>query len=128
MNVVAVIQADLDRSPPGTRSRLSDELVGVPVLRRTVARARQAKHVSAVHVLCPSAQQSRCERLLNESGAAIQPFDAKPAPWSELVQTARKWSLDGWRKNMLHMADSCERTCPEKAAEFRTKAEKGGGE
>ncbi len=39
MKVIAAIQADLESTPIGTRSRLADELGGVPILRRTVERA-----------------------------------------------------------------------------------------
>jgi len=38
MKTIAVILADLQHSPLGTRSRLCDPLAGVPVLRRTVVR------------------------------------------------------------------------------------------
>lgn len=33
------------------------------------------------------------------------------------------WSVDGWRKHLLHMADSCERMNAEKASEYRRKAQ-----
>jgi len=33
------------------------------------------------------------------------------------------WSLDGWRKYLLDLATSCEPLHPEKAAEYRCKAE-----
>ena len=38
MKVIAVLQADLEVTPLGTRSRLADVLAGVPILRRTVER------------------------------------------------------------------------------------------
>ena len=39
MKVIATLQADLEETPLGTKSRLADELGGVPVLLRTVQRA-----------------------------------------------------------------------------------------
>lgn len=97
MKVIAIIQADLETTPLGTRSRLADELAGVPVLRRTVDRLSAARRIDAVFLLCPLAQRDRCTKLVEGSGATVRPYDAAPPPWARLVQTARKWSLDGWR-------------------------------
>lgn len=33
------------------------------------------------------------------------------------------WSVNGWRRHMLHMADSCNGQHPEKGSEYRRKAE-----
>lgn len=96
MKVIATIQADLDVTPLGTRSRLTDELVGVTVLRRTVQRVCLAKCLEAVYVLCPAGQRERCEALLvggahptQGTGATVRPYDARPAPWGALVQTVQ---------------------------------------
>ena len=78
MNVIAVIQADLETTTLGTRSRLADELAGVPVLRRTVERLSAAKCIAAVYVLCPLAQRDRCERLIEGTGAIVRRYDAPP--------------------------------------------------
>jgi hypothetical protein len=97
MRIVAAIQADLEETPLGTRSRLADELAGESVLRRTVKRVCHATLLDGVHVLCPARQRERCEAVLRGSAATVRPYDAEPAPWGSLVQAARKWSLDGWR-------------------------------
>ena len=97
MKVIAVLQADLEVTPIGTRSRLADELRGVPVLRRTVERVRRVKSIAEVHVLCPSSQTARCGAILAGTGAMVCAHDAARPPWASLVRTARKWSLDGWR-------------------------------
>ncbi len=105
MTVNAVILADLDTTPLGTRSRLAEPLAGVPVLRRTVERVAAAAELHRVFVLAPSAQVERVQHLLaglNPPDAAerrvqVHAHDAPPPPWAGLVRTARKWSLDGWR-------------------------------
>lgn len=97
MRVIAALQADLDVTPIGAKSRLADELRGVPVLRRTVERIRTAPSIEKIFVLIPSSQRDRCARILEGTGAEIVPHDAGPSPWSALVRSARKWSLDGWR-------------------------------
>lgn len=97
MKTIAAIKADLERTPIGTRSRLGNELGGVTVLRRTVERLQQARHVEAVYVLCPSDQLERCTNLVRDSGAVVRPHGCGPPSWEPLVRSARKWSLDGWR-------------------------------
>lgn len=97
MKLIATIQADLLSTPLGTRSRLLDELVGVPVLRRTLERVRRVKGVHSIHLLCPLDQRERCGGIAEALGVRVHPYDAPPAPWAALVQAARKWSLDGWR-------------------------------
>ncbi len=97
MKIIAVIQADLETTPIGTRSRLADELGGIPILRRTVERLRRAKNISEVHVLCPAAQQPRCTTILDGTDAMIRTHNAGPPAYGSLIQAARKWSLCGWR-------------------------------
>ncbi len=97
MSIIAVIQADLETTPIGTRSRLAEEVGGVPILRRTVERAAAVSHLDDVCVLCPTDQADRCAALIAGTGASVRTHSAPPAPWAALVQTARKWSLDGWR-------------------------------
>ncbi len=97
MNVPAVMIADLEVTPLGTGSRLAEEVAGVPVLRRTVQRLARVRQLAGIHVLCPPAQHGRCVRLLDDSGALVHPCQADPPLWGRLVQSARKWSLDGWR-------------------------------
>jgi len=97
MKVIATIQADLEMTPLGTKSRLADELMGVTVLKRTVDRVSRSRGVRSVYVLCPQAQARRCENLLADAKVVIRPYDVGPPPWAALAQTGRKWSLDGWR-------------------------------
>lgn len=97
MKFIAALQADLEVTPLGTRSRLPDELRGVPILRRTVERLVLAPSLDAVYVLAPTAQRDRCRRILEGTRAEIVAHEAGPSPWSSLVHSARKWSLDSWR-------------------------------
>lgn len=97
MRIVALLQANLDVTPIGTRSRLATELAGVPVLRRTVSRISRAKLVQDVYVVAPPDQVDRCRNILAGSGAEVRADDAPAPGWSSLVRSARKWSLDAWR-------------------------------
>ena len=97
MKVIAVLQADLEVTPLGTKSRLADELLGVPILQRTVRRVSLAKQIEAVYVLCPTAQHERCAAILEGTGAIVRQHDVAPYQWAALMQPARKWSLDSWR-------------------------------
>ncbi len=97
MKVVAVLTADLDETPLGTRSRLCDEIDGVPVLLRTIDRISQAKRIAEIHILCPTDQHARCASLLADLPVKLHAARITSTPWKALVRAARKWSLDGWR-------------------------------
>lgn len=95
--LTAVMVADLERTPLGTRSRLAEELCGRPVLRRTVERVCAIRHVERTLILCPPNQEGRIRSLLGGLSAEILTREIPPAPWERVVQPARKWSLDAWR-------------------------------
>jgi len=97
MKTIAVILADLQRSPLGTRSRLCDPLADVPVLRRTVMRTLEVQGVESVHVLAGPTELARVRDLLSGLPAIVNEADVQEAPHAELVRTARKWALDNWR-------------------------------
>ncbi len=97
MKVIAVIIADLDETPLGTRSRLCDKLDGLPVLVRSVNRVASARHIAEIHVVCPAAQHARCSSLLEHTPAVVHAAQVATTPWNLLVRSSRKWSLDGWR-------------------------------
>jgi len=97
VRVVAALNADLDQTPLGTKSRLADELAGVPILRRTIQRITRTPSVQGVYVFCPTAQRDRIAKLIDGTGATVCQHNAGPPPWATLIRTARKWSLDGWR-------------------------------
>ncbi len=97
MKVIAALAANLEMSSIGTKSRLSAELHGVPVLRRTVERLMRAKEITDIVVLAPSDQTDQCAQLLRGTRSTVTSCDASPMPWASLVQTSRKWALDGWR-------------------------------
>lgn len=94
---LAVLHADLEQTPLGTRSRLGVELDGCPILRLTVERVCRAKRLSGCVVLVPQEQAPRCEAMLEGLPATVQRVNAAPVGWSQLVRVARKWSLGGWR-------------------------------
>ncbi len=94
---IAVIHADFERTPLGTRSRLGDELGGSSILRRTVERVRAARGIAECIVLAPAGQEGRCEAVLAGLGTVVQRVDAPDPAWRALVRSSRKWSLAGWR-------------------------------
>ncbi len=97
MKVIAVILADLARSPIGTRSRLAEPLAGVPVLRRTVMRTLEVRGIESVHLLARPAEVAAVRQLLAGLPSLVHECNLPPAPHEELVAVARKWSLDNWR-------------------------------
>lgn len=97
MKVIAAVQADLDVTTLGMRSRLADELCGTTVLRRTVASACRIKAVESVYVLAREDQVARCRELLAGLSVRVLGMTCEPPAWLKIVQASRKWSLDGWR-------------------------------
>lgn len=116
MKVLAVLEADFDRSPLGTRSRLCDELTPAPtggasstgtvantVLGRTIRRLQRCKRLAGLCVAVHHSQQQRAEQAVAGLGVAVETHDAPRPPWAAdpatggLVVSARKWSLDAWR-------------------------------
>lgn len=97
MNVIAALQVDLETTPLGTKSRLTQELGGQTILRRTIERVQRAKNLTAIYVMSPVDQKDQCQKLLEGTSAIVQAFNADAPSWRPLVQAARKWSLDGWR-------------------------------
>jgi hypothetical protein len=97
VKTIAILDADLDVTPLGTRSRLAEPLGGVPVLRRTVDRLLRCRLPRRIIVLCPSVQRDRAAQLLDGADVDLRQRDSAPPPYRSLVRVARKWSLDAWR-------------------------------
>jgi len=97
MNIVALMQADLEVTTLGTKSRLGAEIAGEPVLRRTVDRLRHVGGVTRTIVASPPEQCARVAKLLDGMPVEVLPAPGPDPPWRSLVRSARKWSLDGWR-------------------------------
>jgi len=97
---IAAIEIDLQQSAIGTASRLADDLGGVPVLTRTIRRILGAQRIERLFVICPGEQIAAGRELLpREVDGRIELRETRVAnaPYRQLVRTARKWSLDGWR-------------------------------
>lgn len=101
MKTIAVIDADLDITALGTRSRLAEPIAGEAVLRRTVRRVKASSRISGVHVIVPTTQRPAVTDLLNGLDAVVETCDDPPPPWNGMVRAARKWSLSGWRGGPL---------------------------
>lgn len=97
MRTVAIILADLEQTPLGTKSRLADAMHGEPVLRRTIGRLEASKNLSTIVVASPPNQADMVRSILDGTTAVVESVDAPPPPYHRLVCVARKWSLDSWR-------------------------------
>ncbi|GJM23966.1 MAG: hypothetical protein DHS20C16_03810 [Phycisphaerae bacterium] len=97
MKAIALLDVDLEQTPIGTRSRLTEELCGEIVLRRTIARLQSVKRFCAIVVACPKEQQPTVESILEGTSAKCFSRDASPPTYRNLIRCARKWSLDAWR-------------------------------
>jgi len=97
MRIIATIAVDLERSPIGTRSRLRDDLLGRPVLRRTVERVLRAKLLSGVHMLSLAKQADAVRAMLDGLDVRIETHSAGPAAYRDMVRAGRVWGLDAWR-------------------------------
>ncbi len=97
MNIAVTVNVDLERSPVGTRSRLADELAGMPILRRTLERLTRVEGIGPIALLTPAAQVQRVQALCEGLRIGITRHDAIEPPYRELVTSGRHWGLDGWR-------------------------------
>lgn len=100
MKCIAAVEVDLNQSSIGTKSRLAQMVRGVPVLTRTLRRLAECTRVSKLFVLSPPEQISAVQSLVPsdlERRVEVRANRIATAPFRELVRTARKWSLDGWR-------------------------------
>ncbi len=97
MKFIAALDADLDNTPLGTRSRLAELLSDRAVVRRTVDRLLQCERLAEVIMLHPPEQGDRLRKLLGDAAVTLRARSKPAPPYRPLVQTARKWSLDAWR-------------------------------
>ncbi|MBX3394121.1 MAG: hypothetical protein KF841_02010 [Phycisphaerae bacterium] len=97
MNVISAVMVDLECSPLGTRSRLADDLLGKPILRRTVDRALRSKECVRLHLVVPSQQGGRVRELVSGLPCEIETYAAGPPAHQTLVRGGRFWGLDSWR-------------------------------
>jgi hypothetical protein len=97
MKVIAAIEADFSRGALGTRSRLSDDLLGEPILRRTVRHVLAVPGVASVHVLASPGAETAARDAVDGLDVATETHDGGAVPWRSLIASARKWSSDAWR-------------------------------
>lgn len=97
MRLIAVVEADFERSPLGTRSRLNADLQGETVIRRTIRRLQQAKRLDSIHVVVDVAQEAICRDACKGLDVKVETHSAGGTPWRAYVTAARKFALDGWR-------------------------------
>ena len=126
MKTVALINADLEYTPIGTKSRLSDELAGTPVLVRTVENLLNCKQLDEIVVCFPEQQKPDMEALVGHLHIKLRARNDCSPPYQMLVRTARKWSLDAWRGGLGSTCSFDEYTngglCAAVAKEFEAEA------
>ncbi len=116
MKIAAIVEADFDVSPIGTRSRLCDAIGTNPpdadaaVLRCTIRRLQRCRRLSAIRVAVRAADRPRAEAALAGLDVAIEAHEAPLPYWLNPLRTggraaaARKWSLDAWRGGLAGFA------------------------
>lgn len=97
MKVIAAIEADFERGPLGTRSRLRDDLLGETVLRRTLRRVLACSRLASVHLVVDLRQEALACAAVEGLAVRVETHSAGPSPWQTHVASGRKWSLDSWR-------------------------------
>ncbi len=100
MKCIAAVDVDFERSAIGTKSRLADDIAGEPVLTRTLRRIASARLPERLFVLCPENQIGQAESFVPtelRDRVDVRRNRIDGVPFRNLVRTARKWSLDGWR-------------------------------
>ena len=90
------IYADLEVSPIGTRSRLSDELAGVAVLSRTVTQLCKTTEFDAIVIFCPSDQKDKVESLIDITDSMVAVVGLTNPVRSKYIKY-RKWAIESWR-------------------------------
>jgi radical SAM protein with 4Fe4S-binding SPASM domain len=103
MKFIAVLEADFERGPLGTRSRLRDDLLGETVLRRTLKRVLECPRLASIHLVVEAAQEALAREVVAGLPVKVETHSAGPPPWQSFVASARKWSLDAWRGGIAGM-------------------------
>jgi radical SAM protein with 4Fe4S-binding SPASM domain len=97
MKIIAAVDANLETTPLGTRSRIAETLGDDPVLLQTVRRLARCRELADVVVLCPHSQLPAVQQLLNGASVTLRIRPDRDPPYRSLVRVARKWSLESWR-------------------------------
>lgn len=97
MKIIVVIWADMRTSPAGLPSRLSDDLAGKTVLRRTAEAVLRARTPDGVFLVCGKNDVDNVKSALG--GLDIEVFlnEFPDYGFRGEMRRTRKWSLDNWR-------------------------------
>lgn len=97
MKTIAVIDADFERGPLGTPSRLRASLAGEAVVRRTMRRVLKSQRLASVHLVVQRSQERAAREAIGDLPVHLETHDAGLPPWQAYVASSRKWAPDGWR-------------------------------
>jgi spiro-SPASM protein len=105
MRTVGAVFADFVEAPTGGPSQLLTELAGQTILQRTLRRLARVENLDARCLVVRErdhdvAQQAVADADLSET-IEVFPSDTGIRTRRTLLQTARKWSLESWRGNLL---------------------------
>lgn len=97
MKIIAAIQADLETTPLGGRSRLLHEIAGRTILDRTLHRTQRIEGISGIHLLVPQRQRAAFSDLLAGRDISLHGVADAAPPYHAITAAGRIWGLDGWR-------------------------------
>ncbi len=101
MKIIAAIEADFSEGVLGTSPRLTEELLGETILRRTLRRVLAARQVASVHLIVEASQESPARAAADGLEVTVETHKAARVPWRALIASGRKWSLDAWRGGLV---------------------------
>lgn len=97
MNIVALVQADLERDFFGAPGRAGEDLAGRPALAWTLSRLRAVEGLAGVVAVCPTRQRAVLADVAAEAGAALLGYDRPEGPAWRGMRAARAFGRYNWR-------------------------------
>ncbi len=108
MKIVAAVLADFQEANPGGPSRLTEPLVGTPILVRTLQRVARIEGPAARCLCVQPRDEAVATSAVHAAGLAdvfdVRPLDTGLRPRRELIRAARKWNLNSWRGGLLGLS------------------------
>ncbi len=93
----SLLEVDLDSSRRGLRSRLSEDLGGEPVLRRTVEGVLACQRVAAPLLVVPRIQEEAARQLVRDLPVQWFSHEFPDIAVRARLRRGRLWGKEGWR-------------------------------
>jgi hypothetical protein len=95
---IAIIVADLERTPLGLPSQQARVVAGLPVIAHTAARMTQVDGIASVVIVHPPGQDVASLVAQVSGRVPVKTAEAAAAdPFGDMRASARKWALSAWR-------------------------------